>query len=89
MTFEQLIQSLNPEVYRNLKLAIELGKWPDGRKLSLEQKELCMEAVIYYENLHGVEESDRVGYIDTGTKKGSSCGTDDHHHDEAPVKILS
>ena len=44
MTLEQLIKALTPEIYQNLRTAIELGRWPDGRKLEAEQRELCMEA---------------------------------------------
>lgn len=60
---------MNPEVHMNLKTAVELGKWPDGRKLSPEQMEYCMQAIIAYEQANLPEEQ-RVGYIDrTGLKK--------------------
>lgn len=64
MTFEKLVQKLSPDLYHRLRTSVELGKWPDGRSLSPEQKALCMEAVIYYENHHGVPDAQRVGYID-------------------------
>jgi uncharacterized protein YeaC (DUF1315 family) len=66
MTYEELIERLDPNVYRNLKQAIELGKWPDGREISLE-------AVIYYEEKHNVPEEQRVGYLDRGEKAGTAC----------------
>jgi len=96
MTLEQLIRSLSPEVYHNLRRAIELGRWPDGRKLTHEQRELCMEAVLQYEDLHQVAPQDRVGYIDLGKKaEQSSCDTE-HKHDhedeatqERPVKWIN
>ena len=47
MTYEELIERLDPTVYRNLKRAIELGKWPDGRALTREQRAISLEAVIY------------------------------------------
>lgn len=57
-----------------LKRAIEIGKWPDGRVLTEEQKALCMEAVIHYDQRF-VEEADRVGHIDRGSKaEGEVCG---------------
>jgi len=64
MTYEELIERLDPTVYQNLKRAIELGKWPDGRVVSREQRSICLEAVIYYERTHNVPEQERVGYID-------------------------
>ena len=33
MTLDELIQSLTPEMYQNLRTAVELGRWPDGRRL--------------------------------------------------------
>lgn len=73
MDVKQLIAQLTPEIYRNLKSAVEIGKWPDGRALTTEQRELCMQAVIAYEVQH-FEESDRTGYIDRGSKEqGEIC----------------
>ena len=92
MTLEQLIRALSPEVYQNLRRAIELGRWPDGRRLTSEQRELCMEAVLHYENLHQVAEEERVGYIDRTKSQSSPCSTDpDHHHadEQAPVKWIN
>jgi uncharacterized protein YeaC (DUF1315 family) len=71
MDIKQLLESITPEIYENLKTAIELGKWPDGRKLDQEQKELCMQAVIAYEEMH-VPAEERTGYIPP--KPHSHCG---------------
>ncbi|MDY6840238.1 MAG: DUF1315 family protein [Pseudomonadota bacterium] len=73
MTYEELIERLDPVVYRSLRQSIELGKWPDGRKLTPEQREISLEAVIYYENLHKVPEEERTGYLDRGSKAGTAC----------------
>ena len=73
MTYDELIERLDPAVYRSLRQSIELGKWPDGRLLTSEQREICLEAVIYYENLHDVPEQERVGYLDRGSKAGTAC----------------
>ncbi|WP_369809212.1 YeaC family protein [Oceanicoccus sp. KOV_DT_Chl] len=76
MNFEQLINNLTPDIHASLKKAIEIGKWPDGKALTQEQKELCMEAVINYEQRFLPEEQ-RVGYIDRGSKaEGEQCGDD-------------
>ena len=45
-TFTDLIQRITPETYKTLKLAIEIGKWGDGTKLTQEQKDLTMQAMI-------------------------------------------
>ena len=76
MQYEQLVEQLTPELYESFKRAIEIGKWPDGRVLTDEQKALCMEAVIAYE-FKNVDEEERVGYIDKGSKAdGEMCDDD-------------
>jgi uncharacterized protein YeaC (DUF1315 family) len=73
MTYDELIERLDPQVYRSLKQSLELGKWPDGRKLTKEQREISLEAIIFYENKHNVPEQERVGYLDRGEKAGTAC----------------
>lgn len=87
MTFEEVVKKLDPTVYRNLKTAVELGKWPDGRAVTEEQRAICMEAVLYYENANGVAEAERVGYIERSRKaEGSTCSSPS---DVAPIRILN
>lgn len=80
MQFQQLIDTITPEIYANLKCAVEIGKWPDGRVLTSEQRELCMQAVIVYETKN-ISETERTGYIDRGSKaEGELCDDDEHSH---------
>jgi len=79
MTYEELIERLDPAVYRNLRQSIELGKWPDGRKMTAEQRAISLEAVIHYENKHNVPEEERVGYLDRGSKAGTACDPSVQH----------
>ncbi|TBW59559.1 DUF1315 family protein [Marinobacter halodurans] len=86
MTYEELIKRLDPTVYRSLRRAVELGKWPDGRPVSEEQRQICMEAVIHYENEHHIPEKERVGYIDRERKElqdSTPVG------DTTPIRILN
>ena len=48
--FYQRASQLTPDLYRRFKLALELGKWPDGRSVSQQQKAILLEAVILYED---------------------------------------
>ena len=73
MTYEQLIRQLDPRIYRRLRESLELGKWPDGRALTEEQKALCMEAIIWYEREHEIPEQERAGYI---SRAGCSASGD-------------
>ena len=68
MTVDQLIQAMTPEVYGNMKSALELGRWADGRKLENEQKGLCMEALIRYENMVDMPAEKRIGYMEGACK---------------------
>lgn len=61
-TFTDLIQRITPETYKTLKLAIEIGKWGDGTKLTQEQKDLTMQAMILWEQAN-LPEEERTGYM--------------------------
>ena len=86
MDLQQLLNSITPAIYQNLKLAIEIGKWPDGNKLSSDQRQLCMQAVIAYEHKHLPPEH-HTGYIPP--EPHTFC-EDDHEHEhpetEKPIK---
>lgn len=86
MTYDELIERLDPAVYASLKRAVELGKWPDGRQISDEQKAICLEAVIFYENRHDIPEQERVGYIEPKKKADGKTGQDS---DTSPLRILN
>lgn len=80
MTFERMIQQMTPTIYASLKQAVALRKWPDGRVLSAEQIELCLEAVMRYEIEHQVPEEQRVGYLESAAC-GSSRSADQEEGD--------
>jgi uncharacterized protein YeaC (DUF1315 family) len=72
MDYQQLIESMTPEVYQSLRRAVELGRWPDGSRLSSEQRQECLQAVIAWGERHLPPEQ-RVGFIDRGRKAGEIC----------------
>lgn len=78
----QLLEALTPEVVQNLRRAIELGKWPNGERLTQEQKETCMQAVIAYEAKHLAPEQ-RTGYVPP--KKQSTTKADTAPDQEKPI----
>ena len=78
-----MLAAVTPEVYQNFKRAIELRKWPDGRRLSPEQLQICLQAVIAYEHRH-LPPEERTGYIPPKTEP---CADDSHiHTHETPIK---
>lgn len=82
MNIEEYQKRLTPEFYEKFREAVALGKWPDGRKLTAQQKAVCMQAIIAYEHLH-VAEEERTGYV---PPKDSAC---QHEPSEQPVKWQS
>lgn len=76
MDFNDILQLVTPEVHASLRRAVELGKWADGNPLSQEQRELCLQAMIAYEQRH-LAVHQRTGYIDRGAKAGSCDAPDD------------
>lgn len=72
MEYKQMIEAMTPEIYQSLKRAVELGRWPDGRPVTREQREHAMQAIIAWGERH-LEEAERVGYIDRGHKAGETC----------------
>jgi uncharacterized protein YeaC (DUF1315 family) len=83
LNIKQLIAMIDPDIYQNLKQAVELGKWNNGTALSKEQKALCMQAIIAYDIKHKPEH-ERVGYV---AKPGGSCGTLDLRDDSEPRPV--
>ena len=88
-TIEKMLAAMTPELVSAFRLAIEIGKWPDGRRLTPEQRETCMQAMIAWELKH-LPEAQRTGYIDKGEKEGEACDNPAHEHgqSEAAVKFL-
>jgi uncharacterized protein YeaC (DUF1315 family) len=86
MNYEELIQAMTPDMHQSLQRAVELGKWPDGRKLTVEQRDICMRAVIAYD-YENKPADERVGFIDRTKKDGSQHGKDPLQVDT--IKILT
>ena len=80
-SFETAAKTLTPELLSRFRQALELGRWPDGRKVTAEQKTLLMESVILAESAQGVPEHLRTGYIDSTKRKQKKA---DLIHRESP-----
>ncbi len=74
MTFEKMINQMTPAIYESLKQAVSLRKWPDGRRLTPEQTDLCLEAVMRFEVENNVPEENRVGYLEQRTCGAAASG---------------
>lgn len=68
--WKTLVANMSVELHAALKTAVELGRWPGGERLSVEQREHCLQAIIAWDRLH-LSHEERVGYIDReGLHKG-------------------
>ncbi|WP_207061962.1 YeaC family protein [Motiliproteus sp. SC1-56] len=86
MTFEELLESMTPEIHAAMKQAVELGKWPNGQRLGEEERKACLQAVIAYDAKH-LPEEERVGFIDRTKADGSQHGPNKNAEDI--IKILN
>lgn len=62
MQLEEFLSTMTPEIYQNLKQSLELGRWPGGERLTDEQRETGLQAIIAWEYQH-LPETERVGYM--------------------------
>lgn len=83
MDIETFVRRLNWPEYETLKRAIELGKWPDGRRLAADERELLMSALIAWESRHLPEEQ-RTGHIERPDCEHAP----EEHGDTAPLKWM-
>lgn len=72
MDYQQTIDEMSPEIYQRLVRAVEIGKWPDSKPVTPEQRVHAMRAIIAWGERH-LPEQQRVGYIDRQQKTGESC----------------
>ena len=81
MNIEQVLSAVNPEIIEKFSMAVETGKWPNGVRVTAEQRETCMQTIIAYEHRF-TPASERTGYV---PPKKTACA-DDHDHDELTIK---
>ena len=79
-SFDDLIATMTLEVCDNMRRAIETGKWADGRPLTREQRETCLQAVIAWE-AKNLPEDQRTGYMEQQCKGG------EEEPEEQPVTL--
>lgn len=72
LTFEEIIDQITPEIYEELKQVVASGKWLDGRKLTAQQIDHCLQALIAYESRY-VDELNQTGVIEV--KKDGACSS--------------
>ena len=76
MDYERLIETMTPDIYQSLKRSVETGKWPNGDRLTPDQRATSMRAVIAYEHQREIPEDQRVGFIARTRPDGKKHGSD-------------
>ncbi len=72
MQLDAFLQHMTPAIHQVLRTALELGKWPDGRPLTEQEREASLQAVIVYEHGH-LPESERVGFMPAKCRSRSTA----------------
>jgi uncharacterized protein YeaC (DUF1315 family) len=57
-----LFSKIDENIYQELKQAIELGRWLSGSTVTEQQKQLALQAIIRFEQLH-LPEEEHTAYI--------------------------
>ncbi|NRA84703.1 MAG: DUF1315 family protein [Gammaproteobacteria bacterium] len=52
MQIEQLIKAMSPAVYEILKQGVEIGKWPNGERLTDAQRIQATQGMMLYQATH-------------------------------------
>lgn len=84
MNKQEVLSAMTPELVESFRVAIEIGKWPDGTRLTDDQRQTCMQAVMIWEH-ENLPPEERIGYIhkpvkDDGTVVGADCDVEHEHH---------
>ncbi len=83
--FAQSAEQLDATVVAQLRRAVELGKYPNGRRLDEAERALCLQAIIVWEERH-LSREQRTGFIDRGSKaEGEVCASDHEHEKPQPL----
>jgi len=53
MDLKEVLSAMTPEIRESLSTAVEIGRWPDGSKLTEQQKSSSMQAIIAWDAHYG------------------------------------
>ncbi|WP_066014313.1 YeaC family protein [Endozoicomonas atrinae] len=84
MQLDAFLKKMTPAIHQSLKLALELGRWPDGRVMTQDERDASLQAVIAYE-YENLPESERVGYMPAKCKSDSKASIGNVPAEEATI----
>lgn len=82
MELQQMLEQLDAAGVENLRRAVEIGRWPNGDQVEQEQRVLCLQALIAWEQTN-LPEEERSGYM-----PGAACASNNDADDTQIIKGL-
>ena len=87
MSYLDLVKSMTVEMRDRLNQAVQMGRWPDGRIVTNEQKESMIEALIAYQALHEADRDEPFTVNEDGELRAMKRVKEkSHSHDNEPVR---
>lgn len=86
MQLDAFLEKITPVIHQTLRQALELGKWPDGRAMTEDEREASLQAVIVYEH-QNLPQWERVGYMPDKCKSGGKAAQDDAPEDATILRF--
>ncbi len=67
-SFSDIIDNITPEMHKELRETVQLGRFPDGRRLTREQSEDLLRALLAWEQKN-LPEDERTGAMTRQSSK--------------------
>ena len=84
MSFQDTASKLSPDIIARMREAVELGRWPDGKSLTDEQRQTTLEAVMAWEAVH-LPPEERIGHMPQSDCAPSESKPED---DVMPIRMV-
>ncbi|MRI35276.1 DUF1315 domain-containing protein [Endozoicomonas sp. OPT23] len=84
MQFQDLLKQITPEIYSVMKESLELSRWPNGDKITPEQRDNTLQALIAWEH-DNLPEEERIGYMPVSCKSSSKDAASEQKEPEATL----
>ncbi|WP_257282788.1 YeaC family protein [Endozoicomonas sp. SESOKO1] len=85
MQLDAFLEQMTPAIHQALKQALELGKWPDGRSMTEQERDASLQAVIVYEHKN-LPASERVGFMPAKCKSSGSLSDEGGSSENSPAE---
>ncbi len=88
MDLKDIVSTMTPEVRENLSRAIEIGRWPDGSRLTEQQKADSMQALIAWDAFYG-EKTEEPFKVQKGGEFNRTVVKESANQDKTIIKTIN